>query len=87
LEAVRGRLGELSAGGLALECSGWLDGLSSALGTLGGGLLGACGSGAGLLQVEGAVRAALDGWVYRLQAGRCGTPKGGLGGHAALRRA
>lgn len=72
---MRGRLGELSSGGLALECAGWLDGLSAALGTLGGSLLGACSGGAGLVQVESTVRAALDGWAYRLQGSRCG------GGH------
>jgi hypothetical protein len=71
VEAVRGRLSELSAGGLALECSQWLDQLSQQLRQLGGRLLGPCASGQGLLSVEAAVKAALEGWQYALQATRC----------------
>jgi len=63
---VRGRLVELSAAGLALECSQWLDGLSAALRALGGRLLGPCETGQGLLAVEAAVKAALEGWQYSL---------------------
>ena len=71
MEAVKGRLSELSAGGLALECSQWLDQLSQQLRQMGGGrLLGACTSGQGLLGVEAAVRAALEGWQYALQPTR-----------------
>lgn len=67
VEATRARLTELSSAGLALECSGWLDQLSQQLRQLSGRLLGPCGSGQGLLHVEAAVRAALDGWRCLLQ--------------------
>ena len=70
VEAAKNRLAELSAAGLALECSGWLDQLSQQLRQLSGQLLGPCGSGQGLLQVETAVRIALDEWQYQLQASR-----------------
>ncbi|EFN52303.1 hypothetical protein CHLNCDRAFT_139073 [Chlorella variabilis] len=70
VEATRNRLAELSAAGLALECSGWLDQLSLQLRQLGGRLLGPCSSGQGLLQVEAAVKAALEEWQYQLQASR-----------------
>ncbi|PRW61397.1 Conserved oligomeric Golgi complex subunit 1 [Chlorella sorokiniana] len=66
LGVVRGRLGELSAAGLALECSQWLDELSTALRALGGRLLSPCDTGQGLLAVEAAVKAALEGWQYSL---------------------
>ena len=79
MEAVRGRLSELSAGGLALECSQWLDQLSQQLRQLGGRLLGPCTSGQGLLSVEAAVKAALEGWQYALQAIRYACS---LAGHA-----
>jgi hypothetical protein len=79
VEAVRGRLSELSAGGLALECSQWLDQLSQQLRQLGGRLLGPCTSGQGLLSVEAAVKAALEGWQYALQAIRYACS---LAGHA-----
>ncbi|KAL4423803.1 hypothetical protein ABPG75_001104 [Micractinium tetrahymenae] len=72
VEAVRGRLAELSTAGLALECSQWLDQLSQQLRQLGGRLLGPCASGQGLLSVEAAVRAALDQWQYALQAPAAG---------------
>lgn len=76
MEATRNRLAELSAAGLALECSGWLDQLSLQLRQLGGRLLGPCSSGQGLLQVEAAVKAALEEWQYQLQASRCGVVGG-----------
>lgn len=81
VEGVRGRLAELSAAGLALECSQWLDQLSAALHALGGRLLGPCASGQGLLSVEAAVKAALEDWQYTLQATRwAGVPAGWLHG-------
>lgn len=40
MESVQGRLAELSAAGLALECSQWLDQLLQQLRQLGGRLLG-----------------------------------------------
>ncbi|PSC70573.1 conserved oligomeric Golgi complex subunit 1 [Micractinium conductrix] len=67
VDAVRGRLAELSAAGLALECRQWLDQLSQQLRQLGGRLLGPCASGQGLLSVEAAVKAALEEWQYGLQ--------------------
>lgn len=67
MDAVRGRLAELSAAGLALECRQWLDQLSQQLRQLGGRLLGPCASGQGLLSVEAAVKAALEEWQYGLQ--------------------
>ncbi|KAI3432884.1 hypothetical protein D9Q98_010466 [Chlorella vulgaris] len=72
VEATRARLTELSSAGLALECSGWLDQLSQQLRQLSGRLLGPCGSGQGLLHVESAVRAALDGWRCLLQPSGAG---------------
>lgn len=68
MEAVQGRLAELSGAGLALECSQWLDQLSQQLRQLGGRLLGPCASGQGLLAVEAAVKEALGQWQYALQA-------------------
>lgn len=68
VEAVHRRLSELSAAGLALECSQWLDQLSQQLRQLGGRLLGPCTSGQALLNVEAAVKAALAAWHYALQA-------------------
>lgn len=68
MDGVRSRLAELSAAGLALECSQWLDQLSQQLRQLGGRLLGPCTSGQGLLSVEAAVKAALGEWQYTLQA-------------------
>lgn len=67
---MRGRLAELSAAGLALECSGWLDALCASLRGLGGRLLGPAASGADLLAVEAAVKAALEEWQYTLQPPR-----------------
>ncbi len=70
LEGVQGRLAELSAAGLALECSQWLDQLSQQLKQLGSRLLGPCSSGQGLLSVEAAVKTALDSWQYTMQLSR-----------------
>ena len=66
VEFARARLSELSAAGLALDCSQWLDQLSQQLRQLGGRLLGPCTTGQGLLSVEAAVRAALEEWHYSL---------------------
>ncbi len=82
--AVQGRLAELSTAGLALECSQWLDQLSQQLRQLGGGLLGPCSSGQGLLGVEAAVRAALDQWQYSLQAPAAGEAADGEPPAAAM---
>lgn len=82
--AVQGRLAELSTAGLALECSQWLDQLSQQLRQLGGGLLGPCSSGQGLLSVEAAVRAALEQWQYSLQAPAAGEAAAGEPPAAAM---
>lgn len=68
-QAAEGRLADLCAAGVALECSQWLDGVSHQLKQQGGGLLGACASGGDLLAVESAVRGALDKWAFLLAGG------------------
>jgi len=59
---------ELSAAGLALECSQWLDGMSQQLRQLEGRLLLPCTSVQDLLIVEAAVQEAMEGWQYLLLA-------------------
>ena len=69
-EATRGgaaeRLGQLSAGGVALEVGQWLEALGAEVRGAGGALLAAAASGSDLLAVESAVRAAMDSWTFAL---------------------
>jgi hypothetical protein len=67
-EAAGGRLASLSAAGVALECSQWLEGLAPQVGALCGALLVGCVSGGDLLEVESGVRRALQEWSYALAA-------------------
>lgn len=62
LVAAEARLADLSPGGVALECSQWLEGVARQLRLLGGSLLGVCAGGADLLAVERTVLAGLEAW-------------------------
>lgn len=60
------RLGSISAAGVALECSQWLENLAGQVAPLCARLMMGCETGAALRRVESAVRESLQGWRYSL---------------------